>query len=325
MGHIRVLGWYGHGNCGDEAYKAAFPAVFPGHTFEFEDRLSGSADALIMGGGDIVYSHLLAQAERFAGPRHLVSVSLSSSDCVERIGGVFKTVAVRDGRSLAKLGGLGCQIPDVVFSLTGSQQSGRERLRRMFGAEGRELYQKVVLVVLNAHLAVREGWLARDAATFDKVVHDLAYVADHTSASFVFVPFGLNAPHDDRITNGWLAGRCKYWKKNLVVYDKLSPLETLDLFHAADAAVVSRLHAGIFSIIGGTPFIDLTHHDKTGDFMSWAGLSDWSVPYWSMDRKAVLSLLHSHLAGVGRDRVREIDQRCKEQLRGFGGTDLLAR
>lgn len=327
---VTVLGWYGHGNCGDEAYKLAFPAVFPGYDFTFteeireEHRKSG---AVILGGGDIAYSHMLDRVQRVVGRKHLMSVSLSSSDCVGRIGKVFETVAVRDQSSLDKLkmyDVAGDYYPDVVFALKGDREAGLKRLRAMFAAERREMYKQVVIVVVNAYLAVRENLLARDAVTFEKMAHDLGYLADNTPASFVFVPFGFDAPHDDRIANGWAASKCKFWKKNLVVFDKLSPMETLDLFCAADAAVVSRLHAGIYSTMAGVPFIDLTHHDKTRSFMATHGLADWSRSYWSFDKADGLSLLHDHLKSQGsRDRLAEVTARCRGRLAELGKTKLV--
>jgi polysaccharide pyruvyl transferase WcaK-like protein len=329
--HVTVLGWYGHGNCGDEAYKTAFPSVFPAYDMTFTDELKAAhkqSAGYIMGGGDIVYSHLLQKMKAVSGPRHLMSVSLSSSDCVEQVGEIFDVIAVRDKPSLERLKRFGIEgqyVPDVVFALKGDRARGQKKLQAMFEAERRELYSKVVIVVMNAHLAVKEGQLSREASTFEKVACDLAYLADSTPASFVFVPFGYDAPHDDRITNSWVSGKCKYWKKNLVVYNRLTPMDTLDLFHAADAAVVTRLHAGIFSTIGGTPFIDLTHHDKTKDFLSTHGLSDWSLVYWSVDKLRCGDLLDGMLADPkAADRVRAVDKACKDRLAEFSKTRLVA-
>jgi polysaccharide pyruvyl transferase WcaK-like protein len=140
-----------------------------------------------------------------------------------------------------------------------------------------------------------ESLLARDYINFEKVSMELGRLMDETPASFILMPFGNGFPQNDRIANGVAYANSKYWKKNLLLLDKLDVQSTLDICAAVDAAITTRLHAGIFSCIGETPFIDLTHHTKTQLFMEFIGKSDWSLDYWHFDYAAAKNLLHHFL------------------------------
>jgi polysaccharide pyruvyl transferase WcaK-like protein len=161
--------------------------------------------------------------------------------------------------------------------------------------QNRDLYQKKVVCVYNAHLSVVQGQLARDQLNFLKVTNDLADIIDRTAASFVFIPFGNDDPWNDRITNSWLASKCKFWKKNFVIYDKISFQQALDIIASADAVISTRLHASIFSCVAKVPFIDITHHDKNLGFLQTVGLEDWSIPYWRFNYEKCLTLLNEFL------------------------------
>ena len=54
-------------------------------------------------------------------------------------------------------------------------------------------------------------------------------------------------PWDDRVSNGMVASFCKFWKKNVVLYDELEVQDALDIISAADVVISSRLHSTIFS------------------------------------------------------------------------------
>ena len=168
----------------------------------------------------------------------------------------------------------------------------------MFEENGLNLYSKVVGVVLNGHLGqVKDAQLARDFITLNKAAQDIASVADLTPASFVFFPMSTGAPHDDRATNGIVASRCKFWNKNLTIYERLSVQETLNLIAACDAVISTRLHSTIFSILSNVPFVDLVHHDKNQMFLKTCGLEEFGISYWSFGSVQLRTLLNKMLSG----------------------------
>jgi polysaccharide pyruvyl transferase WcaK-like protein len=93
-----------------------------------------------------------------------------------------------------------------------------------------------------------------------------------------------------------ISSRCKFWKKNLVIYDRLTVQKTLDMISTFDAVINTRLHSGIFSLISGVPFVDLTHHDKNKNFLETCGLQDFGISYWSFGSVQLASLLNRMLA-----------------------------
>jgi polysaccharide pyruvyl transferase WcaK-like protein len=315
-----VYGWYGHGNCGDESYKLTFPKIFPSQELVFSDTIPSpfNYDTLIMGGGDIVYSNVIQKIKNLKCKKYLISVSLTSCDCIEELK-VFDFIAVRDQKSLDKLNANNIKaklIPDLAFALTPNKKNGKLLLKNIFQSANCELYSKSIIVVINAHLCVKESLLAREEITFQSFIYDLAHVIDNTPASFIFVPFGTDQPHDDRIANSWMASKCKFWKKNVVIYEKYSPQMILDLFSAADMSICTRLHAGIFSIVGNTPFIDITHHDKTKDFMTTLGLDSWTSNYWNFDKNKIKDLISIHLS-KNKHNLLDIDRQFKKELIDF--------
>jgi polysaccharide pyruvyl transferase WcaK-like protein len=307
MAHVNVVGWYGHGNVGDESYKICFPKVFPGHSFSFSADGSGSGPA-VLGGGNVCSKSFLDQMDRFSGRKFAVSVGCTRDDPAARLMG-FDGVFVRDEESVENLrrAGVAARLaPDLAFCLEPDRAAGRAELERRFEGQGRDLYEKVVAVILNAYLCVGDDVLAREEANFQKVVWDLARTMDSTNASFVFLPFGTGQPHDDRIANSWLAGKCKYWKKNLVVYDAPGVQRTLDLLSACDCAISTRLHSSIFSAVACVPFIDVTHHSKNSGFLRSIYRKDWSVPYWDFDRAQFVGMLNGLLGGGAGHGLAEI-------------------
>lgn len=304
---VSVIGWYGHGNVGDESYKSAFPTIFSNLRLEFSDRLNKNQKTghVILGGGNVCSSSFLNQVEKAEGKKIAFSIGVTKNDPIERMK-MFDQIFVRDCQSQDFLNSEGIHssvVPDAAFALVPDKNKGRDLLSSMFASQNREMYQKVVAVVFNAYLCVGEGRLARDEATFQKVTWDISKVIDTTSASFVFIPFGQSQPHDDRISNAWLASRCKFWKKNLLVMSETNPQTTLDLLSACDVVISTRLHSSIFSTVAGVPFIDVTHHSKNKTYLDVINRSHWSVSYWDFERSRFSNLINSHLVSKDSELV----------------------
>ena len=292
-----VIGWTGKFNVGDESYKLTFPILFPEYDFVFKD--SGTADICILGGGDILsdkYVRLALAAN--VKKRFIFSASVNKNTPFELLK-KFDGIIIRDKASQRLLSdhGIPCILSaDAAYCLQPDPIAGKKLLKTMFAAENLELYSKTVGVVLNGHLGqATDGALARDVLTLNKAAQDIATVADSTSASFIFFPMSTGVPHDDRVANSMISSRCKFWRKNHVIYDRLSVQQTLDMISAFDAVISTRLHSGIFSLISGVPFVDLTHHDKNKNFLETCGLQDFGISYWSFGSVQLGSLLNRML------------------------------
>lgn len=277
---VNVVGWYNKRNAGDESYKLSFPALFD-YDFEFSERIKSGFDAYVLGGGDIVAPAFLKQFAKIEAPRHLMSVAFPEKINFA-LDGIFRSVLVRDNASLANAKGVGLDatlVPDFAFALKGDAATGREMIRKTFDAANAELYEKIVGVVLNAHLMSEHDGLAYNFARFERFCFELAMAADHCNASFLFIPFGKMMPWDDRAANATAVSRCKFFKKNVCLYEEVDAQATLDIIAALDCLVSTRLHSTIFAISNAVPFVDVTHNHKNQNLLETISYEKASLPY----------------------------------------------
>lgn len=289
---VNVLGWYNHGNIGDDSYKLAFPLVF--HTnFEFIDKLTYPKDVCILGGGDVLGGYFLEQIS-CAKKRLALSISLSYDIKKETLD-LFDLICVRDKKSFniaSEMGKKALLYPDFSFALTSHKQIGTSHLSKLFIENSLDHYQKVVGIVVNSNLLPTPSTPAYQVAAFDRFCFEIAQLADTTNASFVFIPFGKSIPTDDTISNGFIASKCKFWKKNLLIKENLSVQQTLDVIAACDLVISTRLHSSIFSCIANVPFIDITHNHKNAalvDDMNYSHV----ISYWDFNRKDLETLINT--------------------------------
>jgi hypothetical protein len=295
MQTISVLGYYDKGNIGDEAYKLAFQKLFPQYKFEFKDHITGKPEVIILGGGDVLSKGFIEIIDKHPQAR---KYALSVNFRQEHIPLIpkFNKIVSRNYT------GSGIEtMPDFTFALSGNNENGKKLIKDLCERNDVQLYNKKAVLTLNSYLCRREHILGRDYITFDKVCYELANLIDETAATFILLPLGNGFPENDRIANSFVYANTKFYKKNLLVYDKLSVQETLDIFAAVDVAITSRLHAAIFSCIGNTPFIDVTHHTKNRMFLESIGRLEWSINYWHFDYYKAKTLLWGFLES---DRVK---------------------
>ncbi len=290
---VNVVGWYDNRNCGDESYKKAFPKVFPEHNFIFTSKPVENADSYIIGGGDVLTTSLLELFSKINKPKHIMSVTVSKI-FDKNLFDNYKTIIVRDLNSKKNLDEIGVEsfiCPDFSFSLDYNKNNGQNIINKLFEKEGRNLYEKRIAVIVNAHLIPPHGSTAYEQQRFERFAFDLSIAIDETPASFIFIPFGTKQPWDDRISNGIVSQRCKWWKKNVIIFDELNVQDTIDIISSCDAVVSSRLHSSIFSTITGTPFVDITHNHKNKNFLETIGYEKVSIGFGDFNKtKTVLML-----------------------------------
>lgn len=322
--NIKVLGWYNHGNAGDEAYKLAFPLLFPKDQVEFIEAVNdGDApDVLILGGGDVFYPSFTKHLKNLPQSTRKIAASISLTENSDFPAlQLLDRVYVRDYRSALlcnKHGVNGVYQPDFTFLLTPNIETGRTWLKDRFAAAGHELYDKVVVCVISNYLAsAKLDMPARDLTSFLNLSQEIAKVIDRTPASFVFLPFSSKPPWDDRVSGAWVADRCKYYKKNLVIHDDILDVQTtLDVVAAGNATISSRLHASIFSTISGIPFIDLTRHTKNLGFIETVEKTRWSIPFDEFGVKEFRNTLNTFLGATVPDPgLTKFARLAKDRLR----------
>lgn len=299
---VNVLGWYDHANCGDEAYKLAFPNLFPEYDFTFSDRVLDGFDGYVLGGGDTVNEFFLNSLLSINRPKQILSATIPDN-IDPSLFKQFRVIGARDNDSLKTLSSKGLKgtyTPDFGLRLTGNAENGKRIIQEVFREENHELYSKVVGVVINSHLAPQHGSLAFDYARFEHFCYEMAKLMDHTCASFLFIPFGYRMPWDDRAANAMMANRCKFWKKNTVVYRSLTVSETLDVVSGLDALISTRLHSSIFACSNRTPFLDITHNHKNKRLLDTLNYSEASILYNSFSFSTAHPMLNRLLEQKNR-------------------------
>lgn len=309
-----ILGWYNHENVGDEAYKIAFPKLFKTDKFTFGEEIKGNPSTIVLGGGDVLRPTFFNKLTAFPNTKkYAMSVNLRKEDLEPKLD-QFEKVFSRNyvDHKLSKVQ----FCPDFAFALEANAHHGKELVKQIFNKNNSDLYSNLIIIVMNSFLCKREKSLARDYIAFDKICYDLGKLMDNTPASFLLVPFGNGFPENDRVSNAFLYANSKFWKKNVLLFDKLSVQDTLDIFAAADAAISTRLHSGIFSTIAGTPFLDLCHHSKSSLYMEFIGKQDWCLNFWHFDYFKAITMIKEFLANKEfyRNQVNLINRNAKDML-----------
>jgi polysaccharide pyruvyl transferase WcaK-like protein len=317
MARINVIGWYGHRNIGDESYKLSFPRVFPEHDFIFSEKPLIGVEGYILGGGDIISEDYLNALTEYKN-KHIMSVTLSSTN---KSLTDFSTIAVRDIRSVNNAAASGVHamyVPDFAFALSPNPDRGKELIRGIFKNAGHDQYSKVISVVVNAHLMPDHAGYARDLFAFQHFTSELGKCMDETSASFLMLPFGRGMPWDDRTANSWAVSRCKWWKKNVCVYEDLSVQDTLDIIAASDAMISTRLHSTIFACLSCTPFVDVTHGHKNLGFLEATSLTKHSMPYMGIESKSLMDKLKTLMGNAEvKSELAKVKIKQRTVLSGF--------
>ena len=288
---INVVGWYGKNNIGDESYKLTYKNLWPHENFIFSDKPL-KADYHILGGGDIISPAFTKN--KF---NSIMSVSFPAHAKKENIEGCER-IWVRDEQSLNNALNIGIKaelVPDFAFALRPDPANGIRNIRSLFKKEELDLYSQRVAVVVNSHVSTANDSFASRHIQFERFAWEIASLADNFPASFIFVPFGTSPPWDDRSACSAVMSKCKFWKKNYCIYNRISVQDTLDILSACDAAISMRLHSSIFCTIGNTPFIDVTHNHKNPNFLRTIGKEDWALPYNSFCRESAKKKLNDRI------------------------------
>ena len=289
---VNVVGWYNKKNCGDESYKEAFPKLFPQYDFVFSDCIVKDADAYVIGGGDVLTKKLLQSFAKVDKPKHIMSVTVSEDFDPELLKG-YRTIIVRDKNSRERLEKIGIDVlmyPDFSFCLDYNKERGHALVQELFAANKHDLYHKKIGIVINGHLLPPYGASAFEQSRFERFAFDLAIAIDQIPASFVFIPFSTKQPWDDRISNGIVASRCKWWRKNAIFFSELGVTNTLDILSSCDAVISTRLHSSIFSTATEVPFVDITHNHKNKYFLETIGYQKNSIGFADFNSTKMVSL-----------------------------------
>lgn len=312
---ILVYGWYSHDNLGDESYKLSFREVWPEHDFVFTDRIieSNDYDLCIIGGGDVIRENLLKSLSKLTCKKVSISVTITSLSLFPEISNLDH-IYVRDMTSYQKLIDYGYErvtyLPDISIILSGNKENGDRIISKIFNDSKLDRYSELYTIVINSHLMGNSTTSSKEKNMFFKMVDDIVEVIDNTNASFLFIPFSTSLPWDDRVSNGLVSSYCKFYKKNCVIYNKLSVTESIDVISASNCIITSRFHGLIFGIGNNIPTVVISFHDKMSKFCDTINKS--YINYWNFSSLELKSHLEN-LENINIDK-NKIKKEYREKI-----------
>lgn len=319
-----ILGWYNHHNIGDESYKITFSKFFnQKYDLYFNDNQDHYHDFLVIGGGDIFSGSFTEAIIQSPKPSLAISVTLPLEPNQTALNKLHK-ILVRDSISYNLIKDMNNSYfcPDLGFLLESNKYCGKQLIKKYFEFEKRDLYKNVITVITNSHLIAKPHDELPKDILFKNFSLKLAQICDTTNASFLFLPFSTQMPWDDRISNSIVANQCKFWKKNLVIYDRLSVQDTLDIIGASNAIISMRLHSSIFSCVSSVPFIDITHNHKNKRLLNDLDLLDLSIDYKNINSFYFSTKLTEFIREESdiKEKIISVNQKQKEKIQEFYDT-----
>lgn len=282
MKRVLVLGWYGHGNIGDEAFKASFPLLWPQCKFSFADGVPPDValryDAVMVGGGSFLDAEMdglddVSLPMAFVG----VGVGKAISGQMHRALDRAQVIVVRDRLSLAglppALRARAMLAADLVFA--------RPEFPAWTGqASG------TVTVLLSEHFAPRgphaPEWVASSWTWFCRELAQMLEGIDLPGKRVQFLPMSTTRAWDDRRAAAHVISRMVR-AAEVVWYDRpqISESELLQAIAGSRVVVSQRLHGSIFAKAIGVPVVAVVGHDKVLGLCEEAQLSG-AVGYYAL-------------------------------------------
>jgi polysaccharide pyruvyl transferase WcaK-like protein len=265
---VIVVGWYGHKNLGDEAFKASFQFLWKDFDFTFLDHVPTDVsqyDAAMIGAGSFL-DQPFKNLDKIQIPLAFIGVGLTkihldNLPAIKRA----KIVVTRDRtvRSFPTV-----FAPDIVFA----QKLKTNRARR-----------KVISVLLNNHFTPRAWSVEWQLRAWDWFCVEFAQALDRliraTGCQVEFLPMCTNPFEDDRRCVGYLVDRMEQKTKVITCYEELDSKTFCQRIETSELVITQRFHGMVYSVMARTPFIAISGHDKIRDLSEQLQYKT-AIPYY---------------------------------------------
>lgn len=331
---INVVGWYGRGNCGDEAFKAVHSQLFPDCEIDWicgGPQRPDDGAVWVLGGGDVFLDYYINQIPDHV-PFFVYGVGLGSPDqrqhmvaLKDRLLGVWLRNA-DDVEALNELGVPARYSPDIVFQLADAIQE--RPLPPVF-----EVRPKKTLVFIPSNnasqTAMREDRLA-NFFYYSYMKIKLGECLDEIAKYYeiVMLPFSFDMNDMDMSFITDVRDRMKRHDRLQVIRQELDPLDAGRVIAQADLVMSMKFHGLIFALMNGVPFVNIGLTRKTQLLCEDNGLGRCSVQPFSLSAPTLMAALKEAERSETRlavaDRASMLIMQAKEEGELFRNAVLAA-
>ncbi|MBE9605541.1 polysaccharide pyruvyl transferase family protein [Acetobacteraceae bacterium H6797] len=285
---IPILGYYGHNNAGDEAFRLAFSSALSNrpHRFVKSFEPGVSVPAAVFGGGAIFNHYFvrhLTQVENIYAMGCSLPYGAGDIKLMDPLKDRLRCLYLRSKRDVevAREAGYEAEFtPDIVFSLSPTSQMTLDKLISLailppigFSRERRKLF-----VFLSHDYWVRYG--KDNIKRFEKIhmlKERLAKVLDVAVNTYDVIIPSLSVWHSarDYVFAADVLKLMHHRERVCLIERYVEPADLISVMSRTQGAVVSmKYHGLVFGMMNGMLAINLGSTRKTVDLMADAGLSD---------------------------------------------------
>jgi len=304
---VRVccVGWHGKSNLGDEAFRPVLEWFFEGCETVFTCDFLPEADVYVLAAGDIckpAYLDLLKGKQYYA-----LGVGLgyeSEASLLEAEESFFRN---RKDADIAKNLGLNAHYtPDLAFHLTAavSQKPTRKQLGVILSDCINPNFHTVLDVnkIKEFNYSEYFKWDMAETLMYLSRWYDI-----------VFIPFSSDHHSYDYKMNLDVVNRMNNIENVKILEKPSSAQEAINLLSACDLVLTAKFHGIIFSMIAGTPFINIGVTRKTQKFCEEQNLELLNVPEFSFQKERIIQKVKDVESGY--DSIKEILKQNVDQKR----------
>lgn len=264
---IDILGWYNRQNIGDDAFQAVFSKWFAGHNPRFVTPPHFTrpyAELVILGGGAVASDYYLERIHLGSCPLIALGIDLEwEAEARKLVNSGFNLISLRDRQDVDLLrslrpGGLLLPVdycPDLAFALTPTGEDVLSRYRRTDK-------RAIAVCATDYVMPSRTRDLYHCGPRADQFCDGLGKLLDKLSekAEIFLLPCSTGEGGNDRRVNLHIASFMQ--KRPTIVEDQLTPVEMIDFMAPCALTICQRFHAHVFSVIAGTPFVNIEFTKK---------------------------------------------------------------
>jgi polysaccharide pyruvyl transferase WcaK-like protein len=311
---ILCLGYFGRGNCGDEAFVLAHEWLFGRDAIEIAGGRLRPEDVrgreVILGGGDVVAPFFLDWIPR-GTPFRMVGVGLkyehsSAAALVDRGTDLrFAWFRNRADLEICRPYGIPCgYVPDLVFALRDEPYVRAPTRPPDIPPPARER----VVVCMSDHFNARHGYEEpRLLAYCDWMKWELARALDSLAERYeiLFLPLSVYRNHYDHRMHADVMSRMRHGGRCLWREVSTSPAEALSIFATAHHVISMKLHGNIFGLVTGRACVNIGIGRKQRLLYEEAGLGAQSLKPYALTAEDVLAAFERAREPAAVARVRD--------------------